>query len=457
MSIRHVSEVSAPIAEVFAWHGRAGAFTRLAPPWLPATIVQESDSLRDGVAVLRLPGGLTWVARHDPDGYQPPNQFVEELSTVGLRSLPAHLALRWRHTHSFAEDGPASTGAASTTVIDQIDTPIGSRRLRAMFRYRHAQLAEDLASHREAAQHGLGQITVAVTGSSGLIGTALCAFLSTGGHRVIRLVRRNPRNETERRWNPMNPDPALLDGVDAVIHLAGASIGGRFTRRRKRELRDSRIEPTRLLATVAAAGTSGPRVFVSASAIGIYGAARGDEVLTEGSSLGAGFLPTVVADWEAGTAPARDAGLRVVNVRTGIVQSPRGGPLQLFLPLFRAGLGGTVGTGKQWLPWIDIDDLLDVYLRALYDIRMAGPVNAVAPNAVRNAEYTKTLARVLKRPAILPVPAFATRLLLTPEGSRELVEASQHVVPQRLAELGHRFRRPELESALRHQLGRFLS
>ena len=449
MSIRHTSIVAAPIAEVFEWHARRGAFTRLSPPWMPATIVQESDSLEDGVAVIGLPGGLRWVARHDPHGFEPPHQFVDELSSTGPASVPARAVLRWRHTHRFQEDG-----STRTFMTDRVDSMLGSRILRPMFRYRHAQLAQDLASHRRARERGFPPQTIAITGSSGLIGSALSAFLSTGGHRVIRLVRREAENVDERRWDPMDPDVGLLDGIDAVVYLAGASIGGRFTRRRLHDIRHSRIGPIRLLSEVAARSSNGPSVFVSASAIGIYGNDRGDEVLTESSKPGSGLIADLVTDWEIATEPARNAGIRVVHVRTGIVQSPRGGPLQLLRPLFQAGLGGRIGDGKQWLSWIDIDDLLDVYLVALSTAELSGPVNAVAPNALRNIEYTRILARVLRRPAILPVPVLATRMLLRTDGSRELVEASQHVIPERLHELGHVFRRANLEASLRHQLGR---
>jgi uncharacterized protein (TIGR01777 family) len=244
-----------------------------------------------------------------------------------------------------------------------------------------------------------------------------------------------------------------LSGVDVVVHLAGASIAGRFTDGHKAAIRDSRIGPTRRLAEVAAAAPDGPRVFVSASAIGVYGFDRGDEVLTEESSRGDGFLADVVADWEAATAPASEAGLRVVTVRTGIVQSSAGGTLRLFRPLFATGLGGRVGDGQQWLSWIGLDDLLDVYYRALYDDRMNGPVNAVAPQPVRNVDYTRALARVLHRPALLPVPSFGPRLILGQQGSRELAEASQRVAAAKLDALGHRFRRSHVDDALAHELG----
>lgn len=449
MSIRHSSIVDSPIEKVFAWHARPGAFARLAPPWQPAHIRTESDSLKDGEAVLALPGGLTWVSRHDPAGYDPPRRFVDVISSHGLSSLPVRAALRWRHSHEFA---PVSS--SSTRVTDRVATPLGSRLLRPMFVYRHRQLADDLAAHRWATGLGARPLTIAMTGSSGLVGSALSAFLTTGGHRVVRLVRWVARGEDELHWDPLRPDAALLNGIDALIHLAGESIAGRFTESHKSAIRNSRIRPTRMLAELAAARTSGPTVMVTASAIGYYGADRGDEKLSEGSSAGDGFLADVVAEWEAATLPASEAGIRVSSIRTGIVQAARGGTLRLFRPLFAAGLGGPVSDGQQWLSWVDLDDLIDIYHRVLFDVSLAGAVNAVAPTPVRNAEYASTLARVLRRPAMLPVPAFAPRILLGEEGSAELAEASQRVLATKLESAGHRFRHPTLEGSLRHQLGR---
>ena len=447
MGIEYASIVDHPLDEVFAWHTRPGAMRRLVPPWQPMRVIKETESLADGTAILGLPGGLRWVARHDPAGYHPPNQFVDVLSSDGLMTMPPRVIGWWRHTHRFSEDGPGKT-----RMLDEVDTTVPGAALRSTFAYRHRQLAEDLAAHRDAAAAGAGQLVIAITGSSGLVGTALAAFLSTGGHRVIRLVRGVPANESERRWDPDNPAPDLLSGVDALVHLAGESIAGRFTESHRRAIRESRIGPTRRLAEIAAA-TAGLRVFVTASAIGFYGHDCGETLLDETSPRGRGFLADVVADWEAATAPAADTGRRVVMVRTGIVQSAAGGTLRLLRPLFAAGLGGRLGSGRQWLSWIGIDDLLDIYYRAIYDSRLAGPVNAVAPNPVRNADYTRALASTLKRPALLPVPSFGPRVLLGRQGAVELAEADQRVAPAALQALGHRFRQPTVEDALAHQLG----
>jgi uncharacterized protein len=438
MSFEHTAVIERPRREVFAWHARPGAIQRLTPPWQPLRVAREAGSLRDGTAVLALPGGVTWTARHLPEYYEEDARFCDELVTPVLSSV-----VPWRHTHVFSDEG-----SQRTRVTDRVDTRVPGRFLAELFAYRTRQLAGDLAVHET---FGDERLTVAVTGASGLVGRALTAFLSTGGHRVIRLVRGTPAG-SDRLWRPEDPDLDMLKGVDAVVHLAGASIAGRFSASHKRDVRESRVEPTRRLARAVA--QAGVRTFVSASAIGVYGADRGDDELTEEAERGAGFLADLVADWEAAAHEARAEGVRVVMVRTGIVQSPAGGALRLQRLLFETGLGGRLGDGRQWQPWIGIDDLVDVYRRALTDARLEGPVNAVAPHPVRNEEYARTLARVLRRPALLPVPSFGPVLLLGREGAAEIAAASQRVLPARLEGLGHRFRFLDLEPALRHVLGR---
>lgn len=436
---RFSSVVHHHIDDVFHWHERPGAIVRLTPPWLPIRVVSEARSLRDGVAVMALPGGITWHARHS--GYDPPHRFVD--------TLRAPLPLRWRHSHEFADvDGK------STRITDNLTTNVPGFLLSRMFRYRHRQLAADLNAIERAADWSDSAPTVAVTGSSGMIGTALTAFLTTAGVDVVRLVRHPTDDAGYRHWNPDNPDADLLNGVDVVVHLAGAPIAGRFTSAHKRAIRDSRIDPTRRLARLAAATPDGPSTFVCASAIGYYGPDRGDTELTEESAPGSGFLAEVVADWEAATRPASDAGLRVVNVRTGLVQSPAGGMLRLLHPLFSAGLGGRIGNGRQWMSWIDIDDLTDIYHRAIVDDRLSGPINAVAPEAVRNTEYTMTLADTLHRPAMIPVPSLGPRVLLGSEGADEVAAANQRVLPTVLQQNAHTYRFETLQPSLAHLFGR---
>jgi len=429
-----------PVDVVFDWHRRPGGLARLLPPWQPIRIIQEAASLRDGTAVLGLPARRRWVAQHQQNEYVEQRSFVDELV-----SRPFVLPVRWRHRHDFR---PHVQGC---TLTDQVESMLPDAPLRRMFAFRHRQLADDLTAHRRFAE--LPRLTVAITGSSGLVGSALAPFLTTGGHRVIHLVRRPPRTPDERQWDPAHPDVAVFEGVDAVVHLAGAPIAGRFTERHQRQIRSSRIEPTQLLAQAAAAASV--PVFVSASAIGFYGSDRGDDALTERSGPGEGFLADVVRGWEAAArVGAKSDSMRAVQVRTGIVQSPRGGALRLQWPLFAAGLGGPLAGGDQWISWVGIDDLVDIYLRALLDESLSGPINAVAPHPVRQRDYAATLGRVLARPAILPTPRIGPRLLLGAVGEREVAAASQRVDPAVLLGGGHAFRFPKLESALRHLLGR---
>ena len=295
---------------------------------------------------------------------------------------------------------------------------------------------------------------IVVSGASGLIGTPLVQHLTTHGHEVIRLVRL-PARSGESQWDPKSGviDKAVIDGADAVIHLAGAGIGDkRWTAAYRREVLESRTLSTALLARTIAAASNKPKVFLSGSAIGFYGA-RGDEQLTESGSAGSGFLADVCKEWEAAAAPAREAGVRTVFLRTGIVLSPRGGALKKLLPLFRLGVGGRFGNGKQWQSWISLTDELNA-IEHLLTANVEGPVNLTAPLPVTNAEFTKVLARVLKRPALFPVPAFGPRILLGGELADALLFTGQRVLPERLEASGYQFAHRDLESALRSLLSR---
>jgi uncharacterized protein (TIGR01777 family) len=272
-------------------------------------------------------------------------------------------------------------------------------------------------------------------------------------------VRRLVRSERHRRpedvlWDPAGGrlDARAIDGMDAVVHLAGEPIAQRWTAAAKRRIRDSRIRGTDLLATTIAALPRPPRVMVSGSAMGIYGD-RGDEVLDEASPLGTGFLADVAREWEAATFPAARAGIRVVHIRTGLVLSPRGGALGKLLLPFRAGVGGRVGSGRQWVSWIALGDTIGAIRHAMSAEALFGPVNLAAPNAVTNAEFAATLGKVLRRPAIFPVPALVMRLAFGEMAASTLL-ASQRMRPRRLAESGYVFRHPLLEGALRHELAR---
>jgi len=292
---------------------------------------------------------------------------------------------------------------------------------------------------------------ILVSGSTGLVGSALVPFLLTGGHQVARLVRSQPTAGGEVPWDPAagRLEATNLEGLDAVVHLAGERITGRWTAAKKARIRSSRVQGTRLLAETLARP---PKTLVCASAIGYYGH-RGDELLREESPPGAGFLAEVCREWEAAARPAAEKGIRVVQLRIGVVLSAAGGALALMLTPFKLGLGGRVGTGQQYMSWIALDDLAGIIQHALANESLRGPVNAVAPRAITNREFTKTLGRVLGRPTIFPMPAFAARLAFG-QMADELLLASARVEPTRLIASGYKFRTPELEAALRHLLGK---
>ena len=295
---------------------------------------------------------------------------------------------------------------------------------------------------------------IVISGASGLIGTQLVNKLSNSGHEVVRLVRRSPKSG-EIQWNPKTGalDPAALEGVDAVVHLSGAGIGDkRWTAGYRKEILNSRTASTALLASTIASLSRKPSVFLSGSAIGIYGA-RNDEHLTEVSTYGTGFLAEVCEQWEAAAKPAIDAGIRTVFLRTGIVLTPKGGALKKLLPLFKLGVGGKFGNGRQWQSWISLDDEIGA-IEHLLSTKVSGAVNLTAPNPVTNAEFTKVLASVLKRPAVVPVPTFAPKILLGGELADALLFTGQRVIPAALNASVYMFKHTTLESALRSLLSK---
>lgn len=442
---------------VFDWHTRPGAFERLSPPWQAVELVDKGRGVANGSRVIvRLhfgPLSKEWIAEHQ--GIVPGREFRDVQVSGPFAS--------WEHTHRVEP-----TSAGGSVLEDHIEyaVPLGAagarlgggfvrRELERLFNYRHAVTAGDMAwhwAHRETTP-----MNILVSGSTGLIGNALIPLLTTGGHEVVRLVRTKARNPSKEMvsWDPDAGyiDATGLEGIDAVVHLAGEPIAsGRWNAAKKARIRDSRGPATRLLCEALSHLSNPPKTLVCASAIGYYGD-RGDEVLTESSPAGTGFLPVGCQEWEAACEPARQKGIRVVNLRIGIVLTPAGGALAKMLTPFKLGVGGILGSGKQYMSCIALDDIIGAIAHALVTPSLTGPVNGVCPQPVTNYEFTKTLGKVLGRPTIFPAPAPVLRLALG-EMADALLLASTRVEPRRLVETGYQFRYPTVEAALRHVLGK---
>lgn len=292
---------------------------------------------------------------------------------------------------------------------------------------------------------------ILLTGASGPIGRGLASSFPAGT-QLVRLVRSTPKNADEVQWDPLSPVlPAIVSGFDAVIHLSGESVVGRWTDKKKKAIRESREKGTTNLATALAKSEAKPRVFICASAIGFYGN-RGDEVMSEASPSGNGFLCAVCREWEAASHIAVDAGIRTVNLRIGLVLSPQGGALGSMLMPFKLGLGGRLGSGQQWWSWIHLDDIVGGIHHAMRTDSLSGPVNLVAPNPATNTDFTKVLALVLRRPAFFPVPEFALRLAFGKQAAEEMLIASQRIAPGKLKASGYSFRFEDLRHALENLL-----
>jgi len=432
------SPMPASARALFDWHGRPGAFERLNPPFDPVRVVERTGGLEVGArTVLRMhlgPLPRTWVAVHT--AYQDGVSFSD-------RQESGPFAF-WEQTHRMLPDGPNHS-----FLEDEVHyrLPLGwvgalgggtlaRAKLESLFAYRHALLAADLARHG-----GLPGPTlrVGISGSHGLIGTALTDFLTTGGHQVQPLPR-------------SGYTPALLEGLDAVVHLAGASLAdGRWTPERKEEITRSRVDSTAGLVEAMRGCTRPPQVLLAASATGVYGE-RGSEALDESSAPGSGFLADVCQAWEAAARPAEALGVRLVTLRTGLVLSPNGGALAKLAPIFRAGLGGRVGNGQQYYSWIALEDMVGALHFALRRTSVRGPLNLTAPEPVTNRVFTDVLGAVLRRPTPFPVPAPAVHALFGEMGSATVL-ASARVLPRGLLAAGFQFRWPGLREALRFCLG----
>lgn len=486
-TFEHRSILPHDVRTAFAWHEREGAITRLTPPWEPVRLIHADPGIATGVRVvmrLSLAGPITkdWVAEHTD--YDPPHLFRDRQASGPF----AH----WDHQHRFSPtelpDGTTGTlmhdhveYAAPLGPLGALGDPIIRNKLTRMFAYRHATLAGDLAAHARFADRP--RQTVLITGATGLIGSSLDALLSTGGHTVRRLTRTLPAKfatspkpggpnaapdsaAAEHGWFAWNPDEGwlderALDGVDAVVHLAGENLAAkRWTPKFKQSLVESRLLSTALLAERMATRPSRdrPRTLIVASGINAYPQPEelGGEPATEATPLRAprtSFLADLVRGWEAAAEPAREVGIRTAHLRIGAVLTPAGGALKQMLTPFMLGLGGPIGSGRQYLPWISLDDVLDATLRILMDEALEGPINLIAPEPIRQRDFARTLAKVLKRPAFLPTPGVALRAVFGQLADEALL-ASRCAIPAKLNEAGHQFRHPELEPALRHLLGK---
>jgi uncharacterized protein len=448
------SPIPAPVEDLFSYHENPGAFMRLNPPWEPVELIDYSGSIQEGsTAHIKLKIGpipVHWKLVHRD--FRKNEQFADAQITGPFA--------RWIHTHYMEAD------PAGSAIRDHIDykLPMGilgqifggafaRAKMERMFRYRHTTTANDLAAHQT--YKSSPRLTIAITGASGLVGSQLTPFLTTGGHTVREITRSHKANTIH--WNPETGelDPKQLEGVDVVVHLAGENIGGkRWSAAQKKRILDSRVKGTRLLAETLAAmpAETRPKTLITSSAIGYYGD-RGAEILTENSPSGDDFLADVCRQWEGATALAAEAGIRVVTLRSGIVMAMNGGSLgQMLLP-FLMGVGGVLGNGEQYFSWIALDDIIGVIHHTIMNPDMFGIYNASSPNPVTNREFTKTLGRVLRRPTLIPVPTFGLRRLFG-EMADGLLLSSARVMPERLTNAGYQFRYPQLEAALRHVLGR---
>lgn len=441
VSLRTPMPVSA--AQLFTWHEREGAFERLSPAFMSATVISRSGGIRDGARVtLEVPvgpGHTRWEIEHR--GYVAGREFSDVQLSGPFRN--------WEHRHLMESQGADASVLDDTIRFALPLPPLGAavagaftrERLERLLRWRHALTQLDLSRHAAFAARGARRI--AITGASGFLGNALVPFLTTGGHEVRRIGLRGEINGRAL--------DAALNGVDAVIHLAGEPIAQRWSAKVRSDLKESRLRGTRAISEACARMSPRPEVLLSGSAIGIYGN-RGNEVLDESSATGDDYLAEVGRTWEEATAPAREAGIRVVLLRSGIVLNPSGGALAKMLLPFRAGVGGRLGSGKQWMSWISREDWIGAVHFAMQSPGVRGALDLTAPEPATNATFSSALGRVLHRPSVAAVPAFALKALYG-EMAEATILASQRVMPTALTRAGFRFAHPTLTSALRFELG----
>lgn len=437
---------------LYEWHMTDGAFERLVPPFENVRLKNKDFELKDGSkALLGIKAGpieLSWLAEH--------SEFVDGEKFVDTQ-VSGPFAY-WKHSHEFID----KNGHAILKDKIEYELPLGApttftmsclveEKLNKVFNYRHDVTYKDLeliANNKEKKS-----MKVLVTGATGLIGSSLIPFLKTQGHQVTKLTRGSSANGPS--WNPQagTLSKEELEGYDVIVNLSGENIAsGRWTEEKKKKLVDSRLDSTRLLVDTIKQLDSPPSTFICASAVGYYGNTQDNEV-HESSELGDGFLAELCDKWELEAMRAESNSTRVVLLRFGVVLSPNGGMLQKLMPPFMMGAGGRIGSGKQYMSWISIDDAVGIIGHAMQETSVSGPVNVVAPEPCTNQGFTKVLGKVIARPTIFPVPEFAANLAFG-EMAEETMLASSRVIPKKLLDTGYRFRQPDLESALRHLLGK---
>lgn len=454
---RYSSVIDAPAAEVFAWHERDGALERLSPPWDPLKII-----MKGGIS----PGSITRMIMnecHVP--YRWTALHTDYVKDSMFRDIQIYGPLKsWSHTHNFCG---TRDGKCRLTDEIEFEAPFSyfgnfllegriRSKLERIFRYRHETTASDIRQHSGFIKK-YGTWKILISGASGLIGSNLIPFLTTGGHEVHKLVRRKPLNNHEIFWNPSKGEinPHEIEDFDAIIHLAGENIGeSRWTPEKKKIFIESRTKGTSLLAKTLNTLKNPPKVFISASATGFYGN-RGDEILNEKSSKGELFISDLCDAWEKSASENLGKSIRLVNARIGVVLDPRGGALARMLPLFKTGFGGKTGNGRQYISWISMDDVIGSLYHIMMNESVSGKINLVAPEPVRNKAFTSILSGILKRPAFFDIPENTLQFVFG-QMADEILLSSCRSVPAKLEGTGYSFLKPDLEASLRHVLGKVL-
>jgi uncharacterized protein (TIGR01777 family) len=452
------TKIPATNKDAFDYHAREGALERLVPPWSILTVTGHERDIRDGaISTFKVslgPIGFKWMAAHF--GYLQDQQFKDKMIKGPFQS--------WIHTHSFIPDEIGHCIMEDKIAYSPRFGKLGpillnntiQNSLNQLFHYRHRILSNDINLWKIAGRNK-GQ-KILITGSHGLIGSSLIPLLTAAGeHKITRLARppsnRNNTNSHSIVWDPSDDKVNVkeLEGFDVVVHLAGENIFGRWTDSKKQRILESRIKSTRLLCDSLIKLANPPSTLICASAIGFYGN-RGDEVLDEESKPGSGFLSDVCQKWEESTETARDAGIRVVNTRFGVVLTPKGGILQKLLAPSRLGLSFRLGDSNRYISWVSIEDVIGSIFYSIINSSIRGPVNVVSPNPVTSLEFSKTLARIVKSKIMLPISQKLVRMMFG-ELEDALISSSALVVPNKLSSAGYRFVNPKVEDTLRLLVG----